>query len=345
MAQVTPPDLPTLPIDAPRSGLFAGVDIGGTNQSVALARGDGQVLVLLRRRLRPGGTAQDVLDNVVAMLREALAGAAAAGDGGHLAGLGIGFGGPVDQRGGIVVDSHHVAGWTGFPLRDTLAEAFGAPVALDNDANAAALGEARFGAGRGHEDVLYVNVGTGIGAGVLLGGRLYRGARGMAGEIGHVTVLPDGPPCDCGKRGCLEAVASGRSIGRRGREAATQLPAVAAELIRLAGGRAEDVASPHVFAAAAAGDALGRRLVEETGDYLGLALANAANLLDPSAIVLGGGLAETGDLLFVPLRRALAAHLMPGLPAPEVLRAALGYDAGVLGAVALALQNDQSDSQ
>ena len=153
----------------------------------------------------------------------------------HLAGIGVGFGGPVDQRRGIVVDSHHVAGWTGFPLRDTLANTFGAPVALDNDANAAALGEARFGAGRGHADVLYVNVGTGIGAGLVLGGHLYHGAHGMAGEIGHITVLPDGPPCDCGKRGCLEAIASGRSIGRRARETAAQLPAVAAELIRLAG--------------------------------------------------------------------------------------------------------------
>jgi glucokinase len=336
------PDLLRLPLDRPRPGPFAGVDIGGTNQSVALARGDGQVLALLKRRLRHGGTAPDVVENVYAMLREALAAAEQAGEGGRLMGIGIGFGGPVDQRGGTIVDSHHVPGWTGFPLRDAVAQEFDAPVVLDNDANAAALGEALFGAGRGHDDVLYVNIGTGIGAGIVLGGRLYHGRHGMAGEIGHVTVEPNGPVCDCGKRGCLEAVASGQSIGRLAREAAQVAGDEAAALVRLAGGDARSIQSRHVFQAAAAGDAFATTLVRKVAGYLGLALGNAANLLDPSAIVIGGGVAETGELLIGPLRRALAGHLMPGLPPPDVLPAALGYEAGAIGALALMLQPSPS---
>ena len=208
---------------------------------------------------------------------------------------------------------------------------------MDNDANAAALGEALFGAGRGHHDLLYVNVGTGIGAGLIFNGRLHHGRHGLAGEIGHVTVVPGGPECACGKRGCLEAFASGRSLGRRGREAAAADPQGGARLVALAGGQVEAIQGPHVIQAAAAGDPLAARLVEDTAGYLGLALGNAANLLDPGLIVLGGGLSEAGDVLFTPLQGAVRRHLLPGAPGPPVVPAALGYDAGIAGALALAL--------
>jgi glucokinase len=244
----------------------------------------------------------------------------------------------VDVKDGVVLTSHHVPGWDAYPLRDTLGDRLDAPVVLDNDANAAAFGEARFGAGRGHRHILYVNVGTGIGAGVILGGRLYHGQQGMAGEIGHVTVvLEGGPLCPCGKHGCLEAVASGRAIGRRAREAVAGDPAGGARLRALAGGAAEGIGAPQVFAAAAQGDPLAGRLVEETAGYLGLALGNAANLLDPSIIIVGGGVGEAGDHLFDPLRAAVRRHLLPSIPAPQVVPAALGYDAGIAGALALAL--------
>jgi glucokinase len=326
-----------LAVDSPQPGLFAGADVRGTNQTVALARGDGTLLATLRRRTPPGGTAQDVLANVLGMLRDGLGSAGMRDPRSELIRIGIGFGGPVDQKRGTVVDSHHVPGWTDFPLRDTVALELGAPVVLENDANAAALGEARFGAGRGHHSVLYVNVGTGIGAGIVLDGRIYGGTHGMAGEIGHVTVAPDGPQCDCGKRGCLEALASGRSIGRRARERAAEYPVAAAALVARAGGQIDAVGSTHVFAAAAAGDSFAGEVVADTARHLGLALGNASNLLDPDVIVIGGGVAAAGPLLFDPLRRALASHCMPGLPVPAVVPAALGYDAGVLGALALAL--------
>ena len=338
-----PPALPRLS-RMPRfatEGVVVGADIGGTNQTVAVARLDGEVIATHRRRLGEGGTAQEVVANVFAMIDEALEtvrrdhGEGAAP--GRLLRVGIGFGGPVDHKEGVVLRSHHVPGWDGYPLREAVEQRLDAPVVLDNDANAAALGEALFGAGRGSRDLLYVNVGTGIGAGIVLNGRLHHGQHGMAGEIGHVTVLPDGPECGCGKRGCLEALASGRSLGRRAREAAAAEPRDAARLVALAGGSAAAIQGPHVVEAAAAGDALAARLVEETAGYLGLALGNAANLLDPALIVLGGGLAAAGDVLFAPLGAAVRQHLLPGTPAPPVVPAALGYDAGIAGALALAL--------
>ena len=228
-------------------------------------------------------------------------------------GIGVGFGGPVDVERGVILRSHHVSAWDDFPLRETLRERFGTPVALDNDANAGALGEARFGAGQGHRHVLYVNVGTGIGAGVILDGRIYHGAHGLAGEIGHVTVERNGRLCDCGKRGCLEAYASGRAIG-----------------------------GPEVTRAAAEGDPAALRRIDDTARWLAAGIGAAVNVLNPSAVVLGGGVSEAGELLLAPLRSHLEAELMPGMPAPEVLPAALGYDAGVIGALALAIDASAS---
>ena len=334
-------------------GLVAGVDIGGTNQTVALARLDGEVLATRRHRLPPGGTATEVIAAVLAMLDAVLdAVPPTVGRPGaeKLLRIGVGFGGPVDIEAGTVLTSHHVSGWDGFPLRRTLESCRNAATVIDNDANAAALGEAHFGAGRGHRNVLYVNVGTGIGAGLILNGRLFHGQHGMAGEIGHVTVVPDlsgiqipgaaattAPLCPCGKRGCLEAVASGRAIGRRAREAAAADQAAAAGLLARAGGEVAHIEGPHVLAAAGAGDPLAVRLVAETAAYLGLALGNAANIVDPSVIVVGGGVGEAGEVLFAPLRAAVGRNLLPSMPPPAIVPAALGYDAGIAGALALAL--------
>jgi glucokinase len=321
-------------------GLVAGVDIGGTNQTVALARLDGEVLETRRTRLRPGDTAQDVVASVLEMIAGALGAVSRVPrrpGADKLLRIGVGFGGPVDIRAGTVLTSHHVPGWDQYPLRDTLEGRLDATAVIDNDANAAAFGEARFGSGRGHRNILYVNVGTGIGAGLILNGSLYHGQHGMAGEIGHVTVVPDGPPCPCGKRGCLEAVASGRAIGRRAQEAARADPQAAGHLLALAGGDAGAIDGTLVLAGARTGDPLALRLVGETAEYLGRALGNAANVVDPSMIVVGGGVGEAGEELFTPLRAAVRRHLLPSMPPPEVVPASLGYDAGIAGALALAL--------
>ncbi len=337
--QHTLPRLDTRPQFA-TVGIVAGLDIGGTNQTVALARLDGEVFATARRQLSPGGTAEDVMGNVLEMIdaTRAEAGLTPGRPGADkLLRLGVGFGGPVDIKNGTVVTSHHVSGWDGYALRDTLEQRLDAPVVIDNDANAAAFGEAQFGAGRGHRNILYVNIGTGIGAGLILDGRLYHGQHGMAGEIGHVTVRPDGAECACGRRGCLETVASGRAIGLRAQAAAVAQPDAAGRLQALAGGDGAQITGVHVFAAAEEGDALAVQLVDETADFLGLALGSAANVLDPSIIIIGGGVGEGGEVLFTPLRAAVRRYLLPSIPGPEVVPAALGYDAGIAGALALAL--------
>ncbi|HEX2032923.1 MAG TPA: ROK family protein [Chloroflexota bacterium] len=322
-------------------GTVLGIDVGGTNQTVALARLDGEVVASHRRRLAAGGKAEDVVANILEMIEAAISEVERTSErrgAEKVRRVGVGFGGLIDAKRGVVLRSHHVSGWDNYPLRELLEQRLNASAVIENDANAAALGEARFGAGRGHRNILYVNVGTGIGAGVILDGALYHGQHGTAGEVGHVTVVPEGPECACGKRGCLEALASGPSLARRAQEAARAQPGEAAPLLQLAEGDVSRISGPHVFAAAGNGDALAGRLVEETAAYLGLALGNAANVLDPSIIVVGGGMGESGEILFAPLRTAVRRHLLPSTPAPEVVPAALGYDAGIAGALALALE-------
>jgi glucokinase len=221
-----------------------------------------------------------------------------------------------------VLRSHQVEGWEGVPLRDDLQRRFGVPVVLDNDANAGTLGEWRFGAGRGYDDLLYVNIGTGIGGGVICGGRLVRGARNLAGEIGHATVVRNGPLCTCGRRGCLEACASGDALGRRGSEA----------LGRPLGGR-------ELFALAAEGALDARRVLAEVVEDLAHGIGAAVSVLNPAAVIIGGGLSEAPEALFLqPLRGAIARYCLPEAAGSLRVEAAkLRYDAGVMGAVALAL--------
>jgi glucokinase len=235
-----------------------------------------------------------------------------------------------------------VEGWEGWPLRDHF-DGLGGPCVVDNDANAGGLGEALFGAGRGAGCVLYVNIGTGIGGAVIINGRVHRGAHSAAGEIGHCVVLPGGPVCTCGKRGCLEALCSGMSLGRRATEAAEGDPQRSADWPREDDGT---VRAETVFERAAAGDPLARELLAETVHYLALGLAIPANVLDPDVIVLGGGVPAAGELLLGPLRAAVCELATEALaPALRLEQAQLGYDAGVIGAAALAMQADPSWTQ
>lgn len=300
--------------------MLIGVDVGGTNMSGGLATGDGSPLVKIRRTTdRAGGMKAGVklIEEIIVELAEQAVRQRARVDR-----IGIGFGGPVDFERGVVLRSHQVAGWEGVPLRGEMERRFGVPVVVDNDANAGTLGEWRFGAGRGVDDLLYVNVGTGIGGGVIAGGRLVRGARNLAGEIGHAVVLRGGPACTCGRRGCLEACASGDALGRRGSEA----------LGRPVGGR-------EVFALAAEGNPVARGVLHDVIDDLAQGLGAAVSLLNPAAVVIGGGLSEAPPALFLrPLREAMVAYcLAEALQDLRIEAAQLGYDAGIMGAVALAL--------
>jgi glucokinase len=313
-----------------------GIDVGGSKLTAALAHADGETVRLIRRRTEPEWTAQENIAALREMVEELLS--LSQRTGADVGAIGIGFGGPVDPWARVIRRSHHVTGWEGVALADVMEAAFGIPTALDNDANVGALGELHYGAGRGHRDILYINIGTGIGGAFVFDGQLHHGASGGAGEIGHTIVLPDGPLCTCGKHGCLEALCSGTAIGRRAREALagagpedTSLPI---------GPEAEHVGAEDVFSASQRGDPLAHGIILETARFLGIAIGNVLSLVGPELVILGGGVSEAGDALLNPVRQAVLRYAMPdAAQAALIVTAELGYDAGVLGAVALAAQH------
>ena len=301
--------------------MLIGIDVSNTNMTGALAEAGGKPLHKTRRQSDRHGGATAGLRLIGEIITELLE--RAKKEGGSAQRIGIGFGGPVDFRRGIALLSHQNPGWENTPLRDELQNRFDLPVVVDNDANAGTLGEWRFGAGRGVNDLLYVNIGTGIGGGVIADGHLVRGAQNLAGEIGHIIVQRGGPLCTCHKRGCLEACASGTAIGRRGSEAF---------------GR--EVDGKEVFALAEKGDTTAQTVLRDVIENLAQGLGIAMGLLNPALIIIGGGLSEAPEPLFLaPLRHALPRYCLEAAAAKlRIERAQLGYDAGVMGAVALAME-------
>lgn len=304
---------------------FLGLDVGNSRLSAAMISGDGRVLALAGRSTpaRP--------ESAVGALAELARGVADEAGTIPEAG-GIGFGGPVDVAEGVVRTSFLSSGWEGLKLGGILADELGLRTFLVNDADAGGLGEALFGAGKGAESALYVNVGTGIGGAVVLGGKIRTGATSSAGEIGHFTVVPDGPPCECGKRGCAQAVSSGTAMARRARE----LLAAGGESA-LSHQPGEELRGREVGEAAEGGDALALRVVTEAARWLGVAVGNAALLIDPAVVVIGGGVAEMGETFLAPLRDSYARTVLGPMAGTPVVSAALGYEAGVIGAAAAAM--------
>jgi glucokinase len=303
-----------------------GIDLGGTKVAGIVMDGAGRILAR-DERPTPDGDGQGVVDAVHRSV------AALMGDGAPVA-VGIGAAGMIDFAAGSVAFAPNLP-LRDVPIRDLVAQRSGLPCMVDNDANAAAWGEYRFGAGRGSGHMLLVTVGTGIGGGMVWDGTLYRGAHGFAAEIGHIIVEPNGPPCGCGNLGCWEQVASGQALDRVGRAEAARHPAGA--IARLAAGG--EVTGVHVTDAARAGDHTAEGIVQEVGRRLGLGLAGLVNILDPELIVVGGGVAEEGELVLRPARRAFVEAVEAPEHRPEVpiLPAALGNEAGAIGAAALAL--------
>jgi glucokinase len=254
---------------------------------------------------------------------------------GGLAAVGVSFGGPVDWARGLVLLSHHVPGWEKFPLRDWLQDRFGVPAAVDSDANAGALGEHRFGAGQGYDSLMYITVSTGVGGGWILNGQPWRGADGMAGEIGHTVVDPDGPVCLCGKRGCVERLASGPYIAQRAREWLKAQPERGRILRALAGDDVEAITAKLVAQAAAQGDGMAWEALEIAAWALGMGIGNAANLVNPQCFVLGGGVTKAGERFWEVVRRTAHETALPEV-CFDIVPAALGDDAPLCGAIALA---------
>lgn len=249
--------------------------------------------------------------------------------------IGVSFGGPVDGPAGLVRHSTHVPGWEVVPLVEWLGAEFRAPVAMDNDGKVAALGEFQYGAGQGCGTLLYVTVSTGIGGGWILNGQPFDGADGMAGEIGHTLVQPNGLPCSCGRRGCLEAEASGLGIAARSRDYVAKGGSRAEQLLTMAGDDPEKITAKLVSRAAAGGDSLSQKILDESAERLGLGLSNVLNLINPERIILGGGVTKSGERWWQIVRRVARANTLPDITV-DIVPAALGDDAPLWGAVALA---------
>ena len=315
--------------------LALGVDVGGTRIKAGLVDAAGRVVARAAAptppRTAPGQVAQDA---VVAVVEQLLSDPAAVCG---VAGVGVAVAGFVDATSGTVVFAPHLA-WRDEPLRERLTSRLGRPVVVVNDANAAAWAEWRLGAGAGAEDLLVVTLGTGIGGAHVVDGRLQRGRHGLAGEYGHLQVVPDGRDCECGHAGCWEQYASGSVLRRAGAALVRAGDPRAAALARRCGGDPDRLQGEDVTLAAKEGDAAARELLAEVGRWLGVGLAGLVGALDPGRVVVGGGVSEAGDLLLDPAREALAARL-PGRghrPVPEVRAALLGVDAGLVGASLLA---------
>jgi glucokinase len=315
-------------IDAP---VLLALDFGGTKHAAALAHVGARAWMDHRSELSPPG-ADASLDLAIVL---SLAWELLAAHPGRLAAVGVSFGGPVDFARGLVRLSHHVPGWEGVPLRDLLQTEFGAPVSVDNDANAGALGEWRFGAGQGCANLLYLTVSTGVGGGWVIDGRPYRGVDGMAGEIGHTVVDPGGPVCVCGRRGCVEVMACGPAIARRAQERLAAEPQSGAVLRRLAGEDVRAITGALVARAAQEGDALAEEVLLAAARALGNGIGNALSLMNPQRVVLGGGVTNAGEKWWAEVRRAARANTLPEISV-EIVPARLGGHAPLWGAVALA---------
>ncbi|MBM7515371.1 ROK family glucokinase [Nocardioides nitrophenolicus] len=309
--------------------LTCGIDIGGTKIAGAVVDEDGTVLA--EARVVSPATDPTAIEAAVAGLVGKLVAEHA------VTAVGVGAAGYIASDRSTVLFAPNIA-WRNEPLGADLGRLVGLPVVVENDGNVAAWGEFRYGAGRDHDDQLMVTVGTGVGGGVIAGGRLLRGAHGVAGEIGHLRLVPDGRLCGCGNHGCLEQYASGSALVRDTREAVLAHPAAAAGLLERAGGSVEAIDGPLITTAAQAGDAFAVGRLEVLGDALGQGIASLAAVLDPGVVVIGGGVSEARELLLDPVRAAFERELTGRgyRPEAEIRLAAMGNRAGVVGAADLA---------
>ena len=311
--------------------LTAGVDIGGTKVAAGIVDYDGNVLEEVRRETPDRSKSPDVVEDTIV---EAVLDLARRHE---IHAVGIGAAGFIDASRSNVLFAPHLS-WRNEPLREAISSRLRLPVVVENDANAALWAEWRFGAARGESHVVGVNLGTGIGGAVLINGTLQRGRFGVAGEFGHMQVVPAGRRCECGNRGCWEQYASGNVLVREARELAAPDSPVAHSILERAGGDVGAITGPLVTAAAQDGDPAARELFDDVGQWLGVGIANLAAALDPGTFVVGGGLSDAGELLLAPARDAFQRALTGRRFRPEavIVQAQLGNTAGLVGAADLA---------
>jgi glucokinase len=305
-----------------------GIDLGGTKICGALSDLDGKVLSMhtIPTNAVDGDVA--VLNRIISVIDEVIKNSGKTID--EIKSIGIGAPGPLDSKKGIIIETPNLP-FKNFDLVKPIANKYNVPTYLENDANAATIGEHIFGAGKGAENMVYITVSTGIGGGAIINGRIYRGATSNALEVGHTTLLADGPKCGCGNKGCAEALASGTAIGRQGREAVE-----AGKKTSLSS--YSKVTSYEVFKEAEKGDLVSADILDTSLTYLGICVANVINSFDPEIVVIGGGVSKAGDIVFDKVKEVVQKRaLKPMRDLCKVVPAGLGIDAGVIGAIALAI--------
>ena len=313
---------------------IVGIDIGGTKLATVVADGTGTILQKVRRPTVAERGPQYAIECLLEMVGETIRLAGLKRE--NISGIGVSCGGPLDTKTGVVYSPPNLPGWDAFPLKESIEAEFHVPTIIENDANASALAEWRFGGGRGYNYVLYMTMSTGIGGGIVANGQIYHGANDSAGEVGHQILLPDGPLCGCGQRGCLEALCSGPAIARRAQEAVRKQPNTA--ILDLADRAIAQVKSEHVLQAARTGDSLAMSLIEETGYYMGWGIANLVNILNPEIVLIGTIAIAAGDLLLDPIRQTVADMAMQRpAEAVKIMPADLGDAVGDLAAISLVM--------
>jgi len=318
-----------------------GVDIGGTKIAAGTVGPTGEI----RHRVRTPMFSNDGAAAGLAAVKSAIdaviaESAKTEGLASTPAAIGICAPGPLDPINGVVLNPPNVLCWRNFPLAAEVSRIFNVPVKVENDANAAALAETIWGAGRGFQNVFYATIGTGIGAGIVMGGRIYNGRTGAAAEGGHMSIDYRGPLCGCGKPGCIEVLASGHAIARRARAKVTADPARGSALLKLAGGKIDAISGHMIGEAFSAGDAIARETLMETVDLLAIWLSNVVDLLEPDVIIIGGG----ASLLLRPLfgdihRRLCEFSIIQRCQEIPLLKARYGADSGIAGGAALCSEN------
>jgi len=309
--------------------LLLGVDVGGTKVAAGLVNADGEILSHQRVSMASDGPAERGLQAVLSAIAQVLPDGASA-----IAGIGICAPGPLDPKTGVILNPPNVPCWRNFPLAEEVRKKYSVPVKVDNDANAAALAETRWGAAKGYKIVFYATIGTGIGTGIILDGKIFHGRTGSAGEGGHVSIDYRGPMCRCGKPGCIEILASGTAIVRRARERLSSR--TKSSLLEIAGGRAEAITGEMVGQAFSGGDQLATDLLTDTAEMLALWLSNMIDLLDPDVIVIGGGAAALYSPFFDRLRERIPQLTVnPHAGEIPIVSARYGSDSGIAGGAAL----------
>ena len=308
--------------------IFVGADVGGTKVAAGLVHANGEIILHRRVPMVSNASAQEGLDAVLSAIAEVLA------DGAVVSGIGICAPGPLDPKTGIILNPPNLPCWRNFPLAKWVQQKYRVPVKVDNDANAAALAEARWGAGRGYRNVFYATIGTGIGTGMVMHDRIYHGRTGAAGEGGHVSIDYRGPICRCGKPGCIEILASGTALAKR---AGDRIAAgTKSSMLDLAGGNLAAITGEIIGKASDTGDALAREILAETVEMLALWLSNMIDLLDPEVIVIGGGAAALLLPFFDSLRERVPQFAVnPRASEVPIVEARYHAESGIAGGAAL----------